>query len=102
MKQSSCLISTPSTGMLRQSRLWQLQECLVSVSLKEAAGFAPSAIRVHIWTTRGQSPLFLPKHNSGPAESQAEDLKTASSQLMQMFLPGYQRNQLQLSRRSEF
>ncbi|DBA90940.1 TPA: hypothetical protein ACH3X1_016150 [Trebouxia sp. C0004] len=30
-------------------------------------------------------------------ESQAEDLKTASSQLMQMFLPGYQRNQLQRS-----
>ncbi|KAL0048380.1 hypothetical protein WJX82_001955 [Trebouxia sp. C0006] len=33
-------------------------------------------------------------------ESQAEDLKSASSQLMQMFLPGYQRNQLQHSRRA--
>ncbi|KAL0024544.1 hypothetical protein WJX79_004679 [Trebouxia sp. C0005] len=33
-------------------------------------------------------------------ESQAEDLKTASSQLTQMFLPGYQRSQLQRSRRA--
>ena len=35
------------------------------------------------------------------AEAQAQDLVAAASQLLQMFLPGYRRNQLQQSRRSE-
>ena len=124
---SKCLSMTLSAGTGKQWLLWQQQWCSVSLAsmslpttLKlQVIGCFLTSKTVYLIALGKKSFCILLTYSlqillhTQPAlqdraysklcnaESQASDLVAAANQLLQMFLPGYRRNQLQQSRRSE-